>query len=130
MALVGQPGWGSVTAVGVLLSMVEEHQKAVAATLRNAQDLLTESTLDAVLLLRRVVNDERAYNSDRLKAANMILDRTLGKPRERLSIEIEPEPPWAVALREMYAAQGPLNVGPAVIDADVIEDEDPIFEND
>lgn len=127
MALVGDRGWGSVTAVGVLLSMVEEHQKAVAATLRNAQDLLTESTLDAVLLLRRVVNDERAYNSDRLKAANMILDRTLGKPRERLSIEIEQEPPWAVAIREMYAAHGQLDVGPDVIEAQVIED-DPTFD--
>lgn len=127
MALVGQSGWGSVTAVGVLLSMVEEHQKAVAATLRNAQDLLTESTLDAVLLLRRVVNDERAHNSDRLKAANMILDRTLGKPRERLSIEIEQEPPWAAAIREMYAAEGPLTIGQGAIDAEVIED-DPTFE--
>ncbi len=117
--------------MGVLLSMVDEHQKAVAITLRNAQNLLNESTLDAVMLLRKVVNDEHAYNSDRLKAANMILDRTLGKAREHVTVDFQQEPPWAVAIRDMYASQGSLKVGPGdddVIDAEVVEDEDIIFD--
>lgn len=112
--------------------MVDEHQKAVAVTLRNAQQLLNESTLDAVMLLRKVVNDEHAYNSDRLKAANMILDRTLGKAREHITLDIQQEPPWALAIRDMYQAQGSLDVGPPsrlddVVDAELVED-DPVFE--
>jgi uncharacterized protein YPO0396 len=117
--------------MGVLLSMVDEHQKAVAITLRNAQNLLNESTLDAVMLLRKVVNDEHAYNSDRLKAANMILDRTLGRAREHLTVDVQGEPPWALAIRDMYSQ---LKVGPPssdasaeIIDAEIV-DEDPIFE--
>ncbi len=112
--------------MGVLLSMVDEHREAVAVTLRNAQKLLNESTLDAVRLLGDVVRNPCAKDSDRIKAANIILDRVLGKTPEHITVDVH-EPPWAMAIRDMYRTQGPLQVGPGdVIDAEVVED-DPIF---
>lgn len=73
------------------------HNELVRRRMSKAADLLNESIVDAVLLLRQVVTDEEAAYTDRIKASQLILDRVMGKAPER--IELSLEPPWATALR-------------------------------
>jgi hypothetical protein len=53
--------------------------------------LLAVSLVDAVQVLREIVNDERASEFARLRAADMIFDRILGKPREQVAIDLYAE---------------------------------------
>lgn len=99
--------------------------------LEEAQDQLRNDTVAAVKFLGEVVRDPTAGRDIRLKAAGMILDRTLGKAPEHVTLDIQP-PPWALALREMVVVgtneQAEEHRRGQIIDADVIEDDDPTFE--
>jgi hypothetical protein len=89
------------------------HNELVRRRLSKAADLLNESVVDAVLLLRQVVTDEEANYGDRIKAAQLIVERVMGKTPER--IELTMEPPWAMALRA--AMGGPVRSPNGTVDA-------------
>ncbi len=106
------------------------HDELVRRKLSKAYDLLRDSLVDAVRVLIEIVQSPAASEADRIRAATLIMDRVMGKAPEQINVSVEQEPPWAVAIRDMYASQGSLKVGPGddVIDAEVVEDEDIIFE--
>jgi hypothetical protein len=84
------------------------HGELVRRRLSKAAELLRESVVDAALLLREVVTDEDADYGDRIKAANLIIERVMGKTPESLLVKVEHEPPWAVAIRAALVAGPPL----------------------
>ncbi len=111
---------------------VLKHNEQIAKTLRKAEDICRRNTVDAVNLIGQVVRDPTAKDSDRLKAAGMILDRVWGRAPEHVTIDLQ-QPPWAVALRDMMIVGNEqqaraLDLGDDdVIDAEVVEDEDEII---
>jgi hypothetical protein len=52
-----------------------------------AYDLLKTSTYDAVAVLVSIAKDKKAKGSDRVHAAELILDRTLGKAPQNITVE-------------------------------------------
>lgn len=100
------------------------HAELVRRRLSKAGELLRESLVDAVLLLREVVTDDDADYGDRIKAASLIIDRVMGRAPENMTIKVEHEPPWAVAIRAALVDGPPTLVERAhVIDAESWEDE-------
>lgn len=65
------------------------HDEWVSRRMAEAHDLLRECTVDAVTVLRDVAMDNEADQAVRIKAAEMILDRTLGKPSEKMQLEVQ-----------------------------------------
>src|SRR6266702_4160586 len=65
------------------------HDELVKRKLRQAVELVRVSTPRAIKLLVQILDDDEATNRDRIKAAEVILDRALGKAPE---LESEPEP--------------------------------------
>ena len=59
-------------------------RKPIPEDLREAFQLLGH---DALEMLRSVMLDENARNADRIKAAEIILDRGYGRPRQALDFE-------------------------------------------
>jgi hypothetical protein len=64
--------------------LMAEFQKEL---LRRAESKFKESVVDAIELYSKVVNDEDAKYSDRLKAADKIIERVFGKTPETIRIE-------------------------------------------
>ena len=75
------------------------HNELVRRRLSRAGEILRDDLVAAVELLGTVVRDDEAAYSDRIKAANIIIERVLGKTPERMKITVEEEPPWAAAIR-------------------------------
>jgi hypothetical protein len=53
-----------------------------------AQALLLYSSVDAIEVLRSIVNDKQAARRTRIRAAEILLEQGLGKPRERMSLDV------------------------------------------
>lgn len=79
------------------------HDELVRRRLGQAGELLRESLVDAVVLLRTVVTDDDAAYSDRIKAAQLIMDRVMGRAPETVKLEVEPA--WAQAIRGALVTQ-------------------------
>jgi hypothetical protein len=106
------------------------HHELNKRRMSRAGEVLRESLVGAVELWRSVLMDEGAPLPIRMEASKLIVDRVMGKAKESVDINmsVTEEPPWAVAIREMYQTQGPLKIGQGdVIDAEVLED-DPIYD--
>jgi hypothetical protein len=84
---------------------------------QRAHVLLADSLVDCVQMLRAVVNDRRASKSDRIKAAELIMDRVLGKPKE--SVELDINPGW-----QSIVAQAIVPVAEEAIEGELVDDED------
>jgi hypothetical protein len=62
-----------------------------------AHALMADSLVDGALMLRSVINDKKADPADRIKAAELLFNRVLGKPHESVSLEVsgnESTVPW------------------------------------
>jgi hypothetical protein len=76
------------------------HAQRVRRTMSKAHEILRVSTVDALELLRDVVNDLDAPLPSRLQAAQLILDRTIPKTADvNLTLSPREEPPWLAALK-------------------------------
>lgn len=64
------------------------HDELVKRKLTKAYELLNESIYDAVAVLVDVAKDTEADASVRIKAATEILNRTIGKPTEKVQVEL------------------------------------------
>lgn len=85
---------------------------------------MRESTYDAVHTLREIVNDEDADAQYRLRAAELILDRTLGKAPEHVSLGIEmDQSPFARAFTAALMV-GTEEQANEVIDAEIVEEDE------
>lgn len=96
------------------------HDELVKRTLDEAHTEMVNSLVDAVKLLGTVVNDTKADNKDRLTAAKMIIDRTMG--REPLRVDVQVRAAWEDALEGAVVTVGEL--GEVIIDADSYEEDD------
>jgi hypothetical protein len=102
----------------------EVHAERVRRTMSKAYALLHESTVDAVALLRTVVLDDFANYSDRIRAAELIMTRVLGKPTERIELATErPDPPWMVAIRHGIVGLVTEPEDSEIVDAEIVEEE-------
>lgn len=98
------------------------HAERARRLMSKAHDLLRESTVDAVTLLRDVINNADAPLAIRVQAADMILGRTLPKNvAVHVGIHNEPEPRFLGIIQAGLIAVR--NDGD-VIDAEIIEDDD------
>lgn len=95
------------------------HDELVKRRMSKAGEMLRDSLVDAVELLRQVILDDDAQYSDRIKAAQLVMERVMGKSPER--VEIAVEPPWATALRHALVD---VDVVGTVIDVDSYTNED------
>lgn len=65
----------------------EGRSRRDAAILRRLDTL----TLKAVDAYAKILSDEQATNSERLQAANAVLDRVLGKPKQQINSQVTVE---------------------------------------
>jgi hypothetical protein len=95
-----------------------------------AHALLADSLVDAAQMLRAIVSDKKAPNGDRLRAAEIIFDRILGKPKESVSLDLrsggEP-PPWQRVAA--VAIVGTIADAHDVIEGEIVETEE-VFDDD
>jgi len=93
------------------------HQELTRRRLDEAYQLLREDLVGAVQLLGQVVRDKEADNKDRIKAAELIINRVMGKPTER--VELSTRSRWEEALDTalVYSDED-------VIDATAVPDDD------
>lgn len=76
------------------------HQELVQRRMMNAHTLLGENLVRAVEVLVAIATDKRADDAVRVKAANIILERVMGKVPERVHLAPdEAEPTWAKAIK-------------------------------
>lgn len=68
------------------------HNELTRRRMGEAYDVMRDDLVGAVQLLGVVVRDPDASNRDRLKAAELIMDRVLGKATERVEVKLSPEP--------------------------------------
>ncbi len=73
------------------------HNERYRRTLASAQALFVENTVNAVQVLIEIATDLGAPYSDRLKAAAMIVERTMGKPQQSVDVTVH-EPKFIAAL--------------------------------
>lgn len=98
------------------------HDELVRRTMDAAHAELRDSLVDAVKLLRSVIRDPEAANSDKIKAASIVMDRLLPK-----QIAVEAKHTFAVRVEELEAAIGENEqlkrvkerLGPKVIEGEV-----------
>lgn len=87
-------GWRGRDPIVVPMAL---HQEAIRRTFEEAQEIMREGLVPAVRYLAGVIEDEDVEAKDRLKAVQMLLDRVLGKPLERVEIKGDPDP-WEDAV--------------------------------
>jgi hypothetical protein len=103
------------------------HVEMTRRRMSKAYDLLRVSTLDAVELLHSVITDPDAPMPDRIKAAQLVLDRTLPKS-ENLNVSLGiADPP-----RFLSAIEGALvtivsGSDDGIVDAEIIEDDEELI---
>ncbi|MCA1833222.1 MAG: hypothetical protein ABR548_01490 [Actinomycetota bacterium] len=89
-------------------------------------ELLKTNVVKAVDYLTRVVNDDSAPHSDRIKAATFIVERVYGKAPEHVTLDVGGEAPWMKAIMDSVVDLIP---SADVIDVepldDIIPDEEP-----
>ncbi|HWJ62106.1 MAG TPA: hypothetical protein VNS19_09045 [Acidimicrobiales bacterium] len=68
------------------------HHELTRRRMGQAYELMREDLVAAVQVLGDVVRDSEASNRDRLRAAELIMDRVLGKATERVEVKLAPEP--------------------------------------
>jgi hypothetical protein len=105
------------------------HKELTRRRYSKAHDLLADSLVDAALMLRSIINDELADAADRIKAAEVMFNRVVGRPREQVSLAIQTEgpAPWErlVSAAIVPNAETALRLMQgAVIDGEVVDEED------
>jgi hypothetical protein len=100
------------------------HQELVKRRMSRAYDLLRESTYDAVKVLVEVAKDENADTAVRVKAAELILDRALGKAPQHVSVDVNA--PWRQLMAQaIVASVDPPGADEEVVDGELVEDARP-----
>jgi hypothetical protein len=90
--------------------------------------LMSESLEDSVRMLRSIVNDKSAPEFARIKAAETIFDRILGKPRESIEVGLSANlEPTAFQKAFQAAIVGTMEQAsdaqqPQIVDAEIVED--------
>lgn len=93
------------------------HQELTRRRMSQAYELLREDLGSAVRLLIKVVKDENADTKDRIKSAELIINRVMGKAPER--IEVTTRSRWEDALDAMLVMSDD-----DIVEAELVEDDD------
>lgn len=80
------------------------HDELVRRTLDQANKLFTENLVAAVEALCQIALDPGVEPKDRLRAVQMITDRSMGKSPEK--VEVSADQPWLVALQGAIVSIG------------------------
>lgn len=94
------------------------HDELVKRRMSRAYDLLRASTYDAVQVLVEVAKDENADTGVRVKAAELILDRTLGKAPQHVTLDVNA--PWQKLMAQAIVSS--VEEEEDVVDGEVVED--------
>jgi hypothetical protein len=98
---------------------IERHRR----TMKKATELLRQNTLKAVRVLVTVATDETAPRAVRVQAAQLIIERVLGKTPATIEIKADPAP-WLRALKgAIQITPGDDDFEDDFIDAEIIEDD-------
>jgi hypothetical protein len=97
------------------------HDELVRRKMTKAYSLLRESTHKAVEVLIEVATDRKADPAVRVKAAEAILDRSLGKPTESMRLSIDGSEPWQRLIANAIVPN--LEDARALMDANTVEGE-------
>lgn len=90
-----------------------------------AERKIRSGAMDALDRYSEIMNSPLAEDRDILKAGEWFLTRFLGKPEQRLHVEMSGEDPREILLQRLLAARG-ITTGKVeddVVDAEVVEDE-------
>jgi hypothetical protein len=103
------------------------HDALTRHKMSKAHDLLRENTYKAVQVLVEVATDRAVDRAVRLKAAELILDRTMGKPMEKMRLDIASDSPFMqmIATAIVPRAQADVIEGEVIEEAVVLNDEEP-----
>jgi hypothetical protein len=126
---------GNFTGKAPILVSPMLHRELTRRRFSRAFDLLAASLVDASQMLRAVVNDKNADVAHRIRAAEVIFDRVVGKPKESVSLDItgasRPEQPWqqlimsAIVANEGQARALPpdpiIDVPDEIVEGEVVE---------
>lgn len=109
------------------------HQEITRRRFSRAFDLLADSLVDCALMLRSIVNDKRAAKSDRIKAAEVLMDRVLGRPKEQVSLDLTAEAsPWQSLIAAAIVGteeQARTQADSEVVEGEVLDDEDELLDD-
>ena len=94
------------------------HDEIVRRKMRKAYDLLRINTYRAVRVLAEIALDKTVDPAIRTKAATEILDRGLGKPVERMNIQVDA--PWQQLMAQAIVPALP----DGTIEGEVVEDDE------
>lgn len=97
------------------------HDELVKRTLSKAQQIMHDSLEDAVTMLKDIATNPLVEEKDRLRAINMIMDRVMGKPQEKIEVKSD-TPPWQVAIQAGIVSIKPSDLGGSDEDEDTEED--------
>lgn len=91
---------------------------------QKAEYLMLVAIPELIPQLIQIAKGKKVAAQDQVRAMNMILERTLGKPVEHL--QVTAEVPWQDAIMEgIVGVEGDFRKGDRqVIDADLVDDED------
>lgn len=98
-------------------------RELIRKELKEAQDLLRENLMSAIETIADIMNGADTDDATRLKAANIILERVLGKAPQHVTIDTQ-DGKMADAFRVMLVPtekQVEEN-DPGIVDAEVLED--------
>ena len=103
------------------------HAELVKRNLGWVKHEFAHSLPKAMAVLNRIMDSPSAENADKLKAAEIVINRVMGKASEKLDINLGMvEAPWQKALR--IAIVGTQQQLPEVIEGKVIPDDDEVID--
>lgn len=106
------------------------YQEFIRRQLRRAEQGFVDDLAETVKVVKDIARDENVDPDTRLRAANMIFDRALGKPKDRIELvgRLEQQEPHervieAVTLDRSLPAGDDEGEDGDVVDAEVVDDE-------
>ncbi len=120
---------GKFTGRPPLVIAASMHQELNRRRFSRAHQIMASSLADAAAMLGSIVRDEQAAPADRIRAAEVLFDRVLGKPRESVSLDIAATstPKWQLALAQgiVSSLEQVSRVGQHedVVDGEIVEEQ-------
>lgn len=105
------------------------HDELVRRTLANAKVLFRDNLIDAVQKMVDIMNGADTEPKDALKAAQLIVDRVMGKVPDKIDLVVGEKPRWEAALEDALIVPDDEDFIEANAE-EVEDDEDPFGEED
>lgn len=110
----------------------QAHRELLKRRLKQAELLMVDALPAATKTLVAIMESPFAEDRDRIKAAQLVIERVMGKAIERVEVGITNDPPWMEALQagivDIETEQPAIGPVPydddddEIIDAEIIED--------